>query len=1274
MSVRTSETLRLSKEYGNDRKKLLSENPSLLNLYAFSDARESLVEWFHFEPGKSLLEAGADQGALVSLFLKKGLELTVLDQDTEELSYVAERARAEGTDTGRLHTFCGELSALPESTQFDYIFFDGTLGKKDAAIVAAAKKHLKQDGILLAAADNSYGLRVFAGARAGQNAMNRSTLEALLQAGENGKIRRYYPEHDRKLPATIWSDAYLPGRGDLSRVLYAYDFPKYLVLDISAKYDEIAEDETFPDFADAFLFLWSRKEIPENTIFVKYNRNRKESYQLKTVIRRTPEGDRSSEKTALCDAGREHIGAFQKRYEILSKAGDGLRYVKPLFSEDGKTVSFPWISGKSLSEETADQIRSGKNPVTVINAALERILGTEKIYNRDSIFDNFLLTPDGLCGIDYEWVSEEPAEKAFIRYRALADFYEKETALFPSLTRQGFLALFNISSADADRFAEEETAFQNGIAGDEQEIFLDHYWVGTRDLKQIREDERELAIVSERLEGLKAELGERDTEIRKMTEVKRLTDNHVTNLGVIIQDLRKENTELGKTLTYLNGHQTLTSKVRRKLGDSFNKRYPKGSVERKKLDYMRMQVQHPVAYHKLVSTAEGKNLIEGDFRIGSIYKQYGKLKFPKTENPLVSIVIPCYNQVGYTYACLQSVLEYTKDLPYEVIIADDVSTDATRDLPRFAENLIISRNETNQGFLRNCNRAAAKARGKFIMFLNNDTKVTAGWLSSLLELMDAHPDIGMTGSKLVYPDGRLQEAGGIIWSDGSGWNYGRMENPALCEFNYVKDVDYISGAAILIRSALWKEIGGFDDRYAPAYCEDSDLAFEVRKHGCRVVYQPKSVVIHFEGISNGTDVQGTGLKRYQTENAKKLCEKWKEELKNQFENDGNPDPFRARERSRGKRIILVVDHYVPTYDKDAGSKTTWQYLNLFLEEGFEVKFLGDNFAHEEPYTTELEQRGIEVLYGPEMQTGIWDWIERHEKDLWLVYLNRPHIASRYIDFIQSRTRLKVIYYGHDLHFLRERREYELTGDRKLKESSDYWRAVELGLMRKADMSYYPSEIECRGIHAIDPEIRVKAITAYVWDRFPEDIPENFAGREGILFVGGFAHPPNADGVLWFVKEIWPLIRAHKKMNFYIVGSHETEEIKALHDPDNGIFVKGFVTEEELRKLYDQCRLTAVPLRYGAGVKGKVIEALYYGLPVVTTSVGAEGIPDAEQVMKIADTPEAFSGEVLKLYDAPETLSRMSEEAQTYIRNHNSVKAAWEVIRKDFEERNKEVHP
>ena len=243
-------------------------------------------------------------------------------------------------------------------------------------------------------------------------------------------------------------------------------------------------------------------------------------------------------------------------------------------------------------------------------------------------------------------------------------------------------------------------------------------------------------------------------------------------------------------------------------------------------------------YGRLYATKEGRNQIEGDFKIGEDYLKYGRLVFPSVPgkggiwdsgsggnvDPMVSIVIPCYNQVHYTYACLQSILEFTKDVTYEVIIADDVSTDATAELTSMWKGLVICRNETNQGFLSNCNQAAKAARGKYIMFLNNDTKVTQGWLSSLVNLIESDPSIGMVGSKLVYPDGRLQEAGRhylerrfrleLRASGRSG--QGGIQ---LCKRMWT----IYPGSHPAVR-ALWKQIGGFDQRFAPAYCEDSDLA------------------------------------------------------------------------------------------------------------------------------------------------------------------------------------------------------------------------------------------------------------------------------------------------------------------------------------------------------------------------------------------------------------------------------------------------------------------
>lgn len=642
-------------------------------------------------------------------------------------------------------------------------------------------------------------------------------------------------------------------------------------------------------------------------------------------------------------------------------------------------------------------------------------------------------------------------------------------------------------------------------------------------------------------------------------------------------------------------------------------------------------------------------------------QDYKRLSFAVHNQPKVSIVIPVYNQFEYTFNCLESILKNSGDISYEIIIADDCSTDLTKDLEKAAEGIKVIHNEKNLRFLLNCNNAARHAAGEYLVFLNNDTQVQPGWLDALVSLMERDPKIGMAGSKLLYSDGHLQEAGGIMWKDASAWNYGNRQNPNDSEFNYVHEADYISGAAIMIRTSLWKEIGGFDERFAPAYCEDSDLAFEVRRHGCKVVYQPKSEVVHFEGISNGTDVT-SGQKKYQVENQKKFYEKWKNELEeNHFDNGTNV--FLARDRSRSQKHVLVIDHYVPQYDKDAGSKTTFMYLKMLVQKGFQITFLGDNFYQHEPYTTELQQMGILVLYGPKYAENWKEWLEENISCFDVIYLNRPHISIKYIDFIKERTKGKIIYYGHDLHFLRLRREYEVRKDPELLKEAEKWREQELYIMSRTDMNYYPSGLEIEEIHNMNPAIPAKAIHAYLYEQFPA-LHYKAEDRNGLLFVGGFGHGPNLDAVLWFVNGIYPEVYRKTGAPFYIVGSNAPEAITKLSG--NGVVVKGFVTEEELALLYASCRMAVIPLRYGAGVKGKVVEALYYGMPIVTTSVGAEGIDKINDVAVVRDTESDLAEAIISAYTDCRGLEERSRQSRQFIEERFNMEAAWAIVGQDFQ--------
>ena len=636
------------------------------------------------------------------------------------------------------------------------------------------------------------------------------------------------------------------------------------------------------------------------------------------------------------------------------------------------------------------------------------------------------------------------------------------------------------------------------------------------------------------------------------------------------------------------------------------------------------------------------------------------LSFAQPASVRVSIIIPVCNQFVYTYQCLQSILDTCGDLAYEIVLADDASTDATRNIQKKVSGIRVVRNEQNLRFLRNCNNAAKSARGEFIVFLNNDTQVQDGWLQSLLRLMDARPDCGMAGSKILFPDANLQEAGGIVWRDGTAWNYGRGQSADKPEFNYVKEVDYISGCSIMIRTALWREIGGFDERFAPAYCEDSDLAFAVRAHGYKVLYQPDSVVVHYEGVSNGTDLSA-GQKQYQIENQKKLYQKWRSVL----ERENYPQAqqvFRARERGSAP-CLLMIDHYVPTFDQDAGSRTVYEYIRLFLAKGYRVKFLPDYFEKTDQYTHALQQLGVEVFHSSDFRYTWKDWVRENAQQFDYVFLNRPHISVKYIGFLRQHTRAKVIYYGHDLHFLRETRQYEVTGDAALLSSAQEWKALELLLMDKADISYYPSRTEEEYIHAIDPAIRVKAIPAYIYTDVPTPA-YHLAERSGLMFVGGFGHAPNADAVLWFFREIWPIVKKSRPdLIMHVLGSRPTEEIMRLDAPD--FRIHGFVSDEELARFYRETRMSVVPLRYGAGIKGKVVEAMKSASPVITTHVGAEGIEGAQNVLAIEDDPAAFAQRILALYDNEAALAAMSGGGCAYVRKQFGPENAWKAIEEDF---------
>jgi GT2 family glycosyltransferase len=268
-----------------------------------------------------------------------------------------------------------------------------------------------------------------------------------------------------------------------------------------------------------------------------------------------------------------------------------------------------------------------------------------------------------------------------------------------------------------------------------------------------------------------------------------------------------------------------------------------------------------------------------------------RLELVPTFEPRASIVIPVFNELARTYACLASIVEHTRDVSFEVIVSDDGSTDDMGQLGSRVGGLRVLRSGERTGFVAACNRGAAAATGRYLVFLNNDTLVSAGWLARLLETFEEEARVGLVGAQLVYPDGRLQEAGGIVYSDGSCWNYGRRDDPQNPKYGRRADVDYCSGACLAIARDLFLEIGGFDSRYAPMYYEDVDLAFAVRAAGWRTLYEPACRIVHVEGGTAGRDA-GAGAKRHQRANRLRFASKWTDALARHSPPGRNPDLVR----------------------------------------------------------------------------------------------------------------------------------------------------------------------------------------------------------------------------------------------------------------------------------------------------------------------------------------------------------------------------------------------
>ena len=631
----------------------------------------------------------------------------------------------------------------------------------------------------------------------------------------------------------------------------------------------------------------------------------------------------------------------------------------------------------------------------------------------------------------------------------------------------------------------------------------------------------------------------------------------------------------------------------------------------------------------------------------------------QTETPDLSIVIPSYGEHAVTANCLRSIAAHPPSLPYEVIVADDAYPEPFDAAGFDIRGVSVHRNEQNLGFLLNCNEAVARAKGRRVLLLNNDTQVLEGAIDALWRTFDDHDRVGAVGSKLLYPSGLLQEAGGIIWRDGSGWNWGRDEDPSLPRFNYVRNVDYCSAAALMVDREAWTSVGGFDEQFAPCYYEDTDLCFALRKKGWRTLYQPASRVVHFEGVSHGTDTD-TGPKAYQVRNQDRFASKWEAELAAHALNGQNPN----QECDRQARLsILWVEACMLTPNQDSGSLRTLRLLRILRDIGCRVTFVADNLLADEPYAQALRDAGIEVLHAPHVHS-LKEFLTRRGGEYDVVTLCRHYIAIQYVELIKATHPSTTVWFDTiDLHYLRLQRQYELDTAAATQKMAELAYAEEMEVIKKSDLTIVVSESEVAALEDEVPTAPV-ALISNIHDIDESEVSVD--GRSDVLFVGGFQHPPNIDAVEYFGNDIWPHFKAAcPEAEALVIGSRMPETLKRWGE-ERGLTMIGFV--DDLKPYYEQCRLAIAPLRYGAGVKGKVNQALSYGVPVIGSQTALEGmgLRHGEDAM-VADAPDSFARAMVSVYNDDELWQLLSSNGQASLQGRftpDVAKAALELAIRD----------
>ncbi|MGB3404807.1 MAG: tetratricopeptide repeat protein [Microcoleaceae cyanobacterium] len=649
------------------------------------------------------------------------------------------------------------------------------------------------------------------------------------------------------------------------------------------------------------------------------------------------------------------------------------------------------------------------------------------------------------------------------------------------------------------------------------------------------------------------------------------------------------------------------------------------------------------------------------------------LIFPELEHPKISIILVLYNRAELTLSCLYSIL-HNQFKSIEIVIVDNHSTDKTSELLQRIQGAKIILNLENLHFLLACNQASEVATGEYLLFLNNDAQLLGDSLNIAIQTIESSADIGAVGGKIILPDGSLQEAGSIIWQDGSCLGYGRGDSPDSPQYMYRRAVDYCSGAFLLTSRQSFLELGGFDEEYQPAYYEETDYCVRLQQQGKQIIYNPNIAVLHYEFASSSNKSSSDHAIALMERNQQLLISKHQDWFKQQYPADLKNVLFACNSPRKQTHRLLMIDDRVPHPYLGSGYTRSYKILSIFEKMGYLVTLYPTDLSYQENWTeiySDIPQ-AIEVMRGYGL-LQLEDFLKERPGYYDVIWVSRPH-NMEHLNYVMSQADVigkgNIIYDAEALYCLREFEQQRLKGEVLSPEEMEEQIKTELKLAEKCDQIISVSPQEQQRFLAYGYE-KVAVLGHSLQDH---PTPNIFEQRQHILFVGSVydIESPNADSILWLAEEIFPKMQQQlgDMIKLLIVGNNTVDELKQRVLSLNNSAIKLLGRVEDLTQFYNQARLFVAPTRFAAGIPHKVHEAAAYGIPVVTTPLIAAQLGwQHESDLLVAEDTEGFVRECIKLYQNPELWEQLRLSALNRIQIECSPAAFSNTVISLLEEMN-----